>query len=65
MKKIPDFMCSAMAVNIEIQIPPEPLKIENSLGVDIEIPIPSSHVPVSSIQVRLLSSTKREGMVSI
>ncbi|KAK6634055.1 hypothetical protein RUM44_004663 [Polyplax serrata] len=65
MKKIPDFMCSAMAVNIEIQIPPEPLKIENSLGVDIEIPIPSSHVPVSSIQVRLLSSTKREGMIAV
>lgn len=58
-------MCPAVAVNIEIKIPPEPLKIENLNGDLIDIPIPSSHIETSSIQVRLISNKKREGMVMI
>lgn len=64
MKKIPDFICSSIAVNVEIQIPPEPLQVYNSSGVKVDIPIPSSHIPVNSMQVRLLSSSRRKGMVS-
>lgn len=64
MKKLPNFVCPAIAVNREISIPPEPLQIPNSKGEMVNIPIPSSHIDVASIQVRLLSSKRREGMVS-
>lgn len=64
MKKLPNFVCPAIAVNREIKIPPEPLQIPNSKGEMVDIPIPSSHIDVASIQVRLLSSKRREGMVS-
>ncbi|KAL0281198.1 UNVERIFIED_CONTAM: hypothetical protein PYX00_002258 [Menopon gallinae] len=65
MRKLPNFVCPAIAVNMEIKIPPEPLKIENLNGELIDIPIPSSHIETSSIQVRLISNKKREGMISV
>lgn len=64
MKKIPDFVCSSVSVNTEIKVPPEPLQIKSNCGKLVDIPIPSSHIPVNSIQVRLLSSDRRDGMVS-
>ena len=63
MKKIPDFICRSLAINHQIKIPSEPLSILNLNGEEIEIPIPSSHIPVNSIQVRLLSRSRRQGMV--
>ncbi|EEB14239.1 Hormone-sensitive lipase, putative [Pediculus humanus corporis] len=62
MKKIPDFICRSLAINHQIKIPSEPLSILNLNGEEIEIPIPSSHIPVNSIQVRLLSRSRRQGM---
>lgn len=65
MKKLPNFVCPSIAVNREIEIPPEQLQIPNSKGEMVDIPVPSSHIDIASIKVRLLSSKRREGMVGV
>lgn len=53
-----------LAVNKLIKISPEPIKMRClKTNKVIDIPIPSSHLKTSPISCRLLSATKRCGMV--
>lgn len=53
-----------LAVNKILKISPEPLQIHSSKAFRlIDIPIPNSHIKSSPIPCRLLSATKRRGMV--
>ncbi|XP_018336747.1 hormone-sensitive lipase isoform X2 [Agrilus planipennis] len=51
-----------VAVTKILLIPPKPLTLTIN-GQDIDIPIPESHIGKKTIQVRLISSNVREGMV--
>lgn len=61
---IQNFLHHRLAVNKIIKISPEPIKIQ-SLKDDrlIDIQMPSSHFKTLPIPCRLLSATKRRGMV--
>ncbi|KAK7865290.1 hypothetical protein R5R35_012585 [Gryllus longicercus] len=63
MSHLPGMICPAVAVNIVIQIPPEPLEMATLDGGRIQVPIPSAHIGPGPVPVRLLCATRREGMV--
>lgn len=64
MHALPNFMGSQLKVNKIITITPEPLKLENvKTGELVDIPIPKSHLGEGPIMARLLSATRREGMI--
>lgn len=62
MKKMNILFFPASAVNELIELRPEPIqyKCDNSV---VDIPIPSAYIGLKSLNVRLISSVKREGMV--
>lgn len=62
MKKLKVFLSSAHAVNQIIRIPPESIQYCNGDHI-VDIPIPNAYVGSKTLQIRLISSTKREGMV--
>lgn len=61
MKKLKVFLSSAHAVNQIIRIPPESIQYCNGDHI-VDIPIPNAYVGSKTLQIRLISSTKREGM---
>ncbi|XP_065368054.1 hormone-sensitive lipase [Calliphora vicina] len=77
MHKIPSIVGSSIKINQIIEIPAEPLQLkkinhnkyddkEDATEEFIDIPVPNSHLgPGLSIQVRLLSYHRREGMVGL
>lgn len=62
MKKVPDRLCPPIRVNQVILIPPEPIEINNSENIPIDVPLPTAHGPTTPIQVRLMSAKSRPGM---
>lgn len=53
-----------LAVNKILRISPEPIQINSTTTNDLmDIPMPSSHFKTSPINCRLLSASKRRGMV--
>lgn len=63
MQAIPSIVGSSLKVNKVIQIPCEPIYLPKCEGDNIQIPPPSSHLGLNPISVRLLSTSKREGMI--
>lgn len=63
MQRLPNFVNPSVSVNRLISIPPEPLFINRNDGTLLEIPIPSAHTGPSPLTVRLISGSKRVGMV--
>ncbi|XP_067012042.2 hormone-sensitive lipase isoform X2 [Anabrus simplex] len=62
LSRLPGMICPAIAVNKVIMIPPEPIEVINPDGTKVQIPLPTSHIGIAPIQVRLLSAVRREGM---
>lgn len=61
---IQNFLNHSLSVNKIIKISPEPIRIESLKDQRlIDIQIPSSHFNSRPIPCRLLSATKRRGMV--
>lgn len=61
---MPALIAKKLRVNKIFQITTEPMQLysESSKSM-VDIPIPTSHMGVSSIQCRLMSAEKRKGMV--
>lgn len=62
MKKVPDQLCPPIRVNQVILIPPEPIKMNNTDNVPVDVPLPTAHGSPTPIQVRLMSARSRPGM---
>lgn len=56
-------MSCQLEVNHLMLIPTEELVVQSASGSLVDVPIPMSHIGVKPIQVKLLSSVKRVGMV--
>ncbi|XP_057651044.1 hormone-sensitive lipase isoform X2 [Diorhabda carinulata] len=63
MNQLPSIVSPSVAISKVIQIPPEPIVIENLDGESYEVPVPSSYIGRKSVQVRLISHKIREGML--
>lgn len=64
MHTLPSFMGTQLKVNKIIMIPPEPLQIANEKTCElVDIPIPMSFFGPAPVSARLLSATRREGIV--
>lgn len=63
MQAIPSIVGSSLKVNKIIAIPCDPIYLPKCEGDNILIPPPSSHLGPNPISVRLLSTSKREGML--
>lgn len=62
MHHIPSIVAPSVAVSKIIHLPPEPLTLTID-NVEIEVPIPSSHIGTKPVQVRLISYEAHEGMM--
>ncbi|KAJ0176026.1 hypothetical protein K1T71_008200 [Dendrolimus kikuchii] len=62
MKRVPSLMSSTVAVNKMITIPPEPLTAMTIDGREITILPPTIHIGLQTLNVRLISVNKRNGM---
>lgn len=65
MSHLPSMVCPTIEINKVIFIPSETLEHKNLKGEIINVPIPNSFIGRKSIQARLLSSHRREGMVCV
>jgi len=54
----------SLTINQIISVPPEELILPTLDGGTVSIPIPNSHIGKKPIQLRLLSSKRRLGMVN-
>lgn len=67
LSSMPWVLASKVKINKLITIAPEPLELEEDgdrhNSKMVQIPIPTSHVGVSSLPARLLSHVRREGMI--
>jgi hormone-sensitive lipase len=63
MQHLHTLVSASIAVNREISIPPEPIKMQGVNGKEVIVPTPSSHIGTAPIMVRLLSASQRRGMV--
>lgn len=52
------------AINEKIELPPEPIQYLNG-DHTLDIPVPVAYLGPKILNVRLISSVKREGMVTI
>lgn len=66
MHAIPSIVGSKIKINTILTLAPEPLKLPSVNNPDkfVDIPVPYSHLGTGPIQVRLMSSHRRQGMVS-
>ncbi|XP_066257180.1 hormone-sensitive lipase isoform X3 [Euwallacea similis] len=62
MNQLPSVVSPTVAVCKVIVIAPEPLSL-NVNGKEIEVPVPTSHIGLKSVQVRLISYHVRKGML--
>lgn len=65
MQKLPNLGAATIAVNRLIAIPPEPIELTKIDGSPITIQVPDVHIGPQTLNVRLLSKVKRQGMVII
>ncbi|XP_077302659.1 hormone-sensitive lipase isoform X2 [Arctopsyche grandis] len=63
MQKLPNLGAATIAVNRLIAIPPEPIELTKIDGSSITIQVPDVHIGPQTLNVRLLSKVKRQGMV--
>ncbi|XP_072760681.1 hormone-sensitive lipase-like [Anoplolepis gracilipes] len=61
--KILSIITPSLAVNQLIPVPPKELILPTLDGGTVSVPIPNSHIGKKSIQLRLLSSKRRRGMI--
>ncbi|XP_048483269.1 hormone-sensitive lipase isoform X2 [Plutella xylostella] len=64
MKRVPSLMSSTVAVNRVITIPPEPVTVSTLAGESLTVSPPTVHIGLQSLNLRLISVTKRTGMDS-
>lgn len=61
---LPSLAAKSVEVNKIFEIQPEPMKIYSAKFDEmIDVPLPSSHIGLGSVNCRLLSKSKRNGMV--
>ncbi|XP_072760685.1 hormone-sensitive lipase-like isoform X2 [Anoplolepis gracilipes] len=62
--KILSIITPSLAVNQLISVPPKELILPTLDGGTVSVPIPNSHIGKKPIQLRLLSSKRRRGMIN-
>lgn len=65
MQTVPSLVSSSVSVNKLIPIPPEPIEVTRNDDSIITIQPPDDYIGPQTLNVRLISKTKRIGMVSI